>query len=204
MKRVILSASIAIAFSIGSNTLKAASGVQSGLFFNPAFTYQESYEENGDTGEIKSSLQILNIGAGYAFEWGLFCGAKYFSDTRSVATTVKTSTTESTTTTVRTYLKGYGLNVGYLADMGLCIGASYLFLNPEKRTSSAKFYGGSAEIYDIGYRFVFGGDEYAIGPQVTMSKFTYKQTKSAGVESDLDGSWYDQDILPYISMWVFF
>lgn len=172
------------------------------VLLNPAFNYQEKQSKEGSTGTSKDVQQIYNVSLGYLLPSRIFIGAKYFNATFSTESMTTTSPTVTTTTIARTKESAYGLSLGYLFDKGLALGFSYLPFDAQEKGPGYRYYGGHAEIFDLGYQFKIGG--IGIGPQLTLSKFYHKKKEENGVKEDLPGAWYTQRVLPYVSLWLLF
>lgn len=92
--------------------------------------------------------------------------------------------------------------MGYHASVGLTLDVSYLFFKVKNRSGSDSLLGGYALTYDLGYRVKIGSS-FAVGPQVSMTTFSYEKEKTDGVTSDLKGTWREQHVLPYVAFWIY-
>ena len=164
-----------------------------------AFNYEEESAKNNTTdAEVQVTRQTFNLGVGYRFTSGVFTGAKYYQK-NTISDTSVTIAGVTTTTTSKELTTGMGVTLGYYADNGFLIQGSYI-LEPQRESSSTDYYGGDGIMADIAYRFAMG--DFAFGPQLTYTSFTYKKEKSAGVESDVDFT--QTHMLPMLAAWMTF
>jgi len=82
---------------------------------------------------------------------------------------------------------------------------SYIFSGKkENQVGGIKktFSGGTAYIFDVGYRLQFGF--FGIGPVVSFIHIDYKKTQDNTGRSDLSTKFDSTQIIPYVGLWFFY
>lgn len=147
---------------------------------------------DGDKSE--DVVTILNLSVGVGVGSGLAVGAKYFSYS------------EDYDSDLTVEIKGYGPMIGYLHQSGFYANYAYL-LWPEKvydvDDDAATYKGGTGHVIDLGKVWDVGSS-FGIGIGVSKSDVGYEEVESNGDEADLDGTWSDASLYPYVSFFAFF
>lgn len=174
---------------------------EQGVLVHTAVFYGDFLSQYGANTSAKDSSTVLQADIGYVWANNLHLGLRHSNETQKVEVITKNdgmTTVSASDSSVRT---GTGLVAGYHAANGLSLDVSYLALNVKNRMGSDSLLGGYALSYDLGYRIKVGS--FAVGPQLSMTTFYYKKEKSGGVTSNLEGTWREQHVLPYLALWIY-
>ncbi|SMF04616.1 hypothetical protein [Pseudobacteriovorax antillogorgiicola] len=163
------------------------------------FNYEEEKVDQGSVGEVQQTRQTLNLGIGYLFDFGLFLGLKYYQKNVINDLTVTVASTTVTTST-KDLTSGSGMTLGYYVDFGLVLQYSYLFQDPKRESADVTYSGGTASVIDLAYVYWIGN--FAFGPQLTQTTFTYEEQEDAGVVTEIDIT--HTHLMPMIALWFKF
>ena len=165
---------------------------------------------NSEFFEQKEQFTFYSLKSCYVYK--TFClGLKYLSGDRDGES--QYSESEQKIQTKRSY-SGFALTAGYSGDHLIAHYNHYLNMNRDVRTQTAfqgqnsgfsdviSYPATSAYSLDLGYGFKV--KQMRIGPQFSISHFTYSKRVSSSGETELEVQESEDFVLPFIALWLDF
>ena len=159
--------------------------------------------ENQGSTDFSSTSLSYGLTLGGVFDNGLAIHGKLFGMQTSSKAKSTSDDNETDTVASSNSLQAYGAGLGWVPrEYGLYAAASYL-LAPEWTVKtdddSTKYFGGSAIMVDLGWRF--GNRDFGYGPQLSYLSSDFKK-KTDTETYDLEHTLSEKIILPYFAIWI--
>jgi hypothetical protein len=189
LSRILVAASLSLA---SARALAAGAGAS----FASAAVTRTSDVAHVDGDKYERDITILNISAAYGMGSGFVVGAKYWDY----------SADDDLLSDDNLTLNGYGPMVGFMHQSGFYANVAYL-LFPEKAYKAqgvtTKLHGGNGYVVDVGHVWDVGSS-FGVGLAVSQSHVAYEKETTAGTEESLSGTWSDDSLYPYASLFIYF
>lgn len=172
------------------------------VLIHAAAFYGDFLSQYGSDASTKDSTTVVQADIGYVWANNFHLGLRHYNETMKSEVIIEQAGTTSITAKDNSVRTGTGIVLGYHASIGLTLDVSYLFFKVKNRSGTNSLLGGHALNYDLAYRVKIG-NSFAVGPQISLTTFSYKKEKTDGVTSDLEGTWREQHVLPYVAFWIY-
>jgi hypothetical protein len=174
-----------VLFLLGTQAKAEGTGT-GGVVFNPSFFYYMDKNNSGSSTDTTTTTDIINLKLGYMTTDGIYFGAVYDIDNKSV----------KRTTTTDYDRKSIGASLGYISGGFQFIATYYFQSNYDISGETTKK--GTGYTFDLGYIMPIG--TVGVGPLLSYRTWTYTKDD----DGTLDPNYKQTNIIPSIQLFLTF